>query len=144
MGGTQGAVGIWHCSTGPCACRGPGQPVTTTGATPAQFNTNNILNIAIFRPDINLNAVIEALETNSVLEILAEPNLLTESGKEASFLAGGEFPFPVVQTGSGGVPVVTIQFREFGVRLTFTPTLTFDVSPVILASDVKATGAPCS
>jgi len=56
---------------------------------------------------------------------LAEPNLLTQTGKEASFLAGGEFPFPVVQ---GGVQFtsVTIQFKEFGVRLTFTPTLTVD------------------
>jgi len=97
---------------------------TTTGATPAQFNTNSIMNIAIFRPDINLNAVIEALETNSVLEILAEPNLLTESGKEANFLAGGQFPVPVVQGSvSGGVAPVTIQFKEFGVRLSFTPTV---------------------
>jgi len=97
---------------------------TTTGASPAQFNTNNILNIAIFRPDINLSAVIEALETNSVLEILAEPNLLTESGKEASFLAGGQFPVPVVQGSvGGGVAPVTIQFKEFGVRLSFTPTV---------------------
>jgi pilus assembly protein CpaC len=61
-----------------------------------------------------------------LIQILAEPNVLTQTGKEASFLAGGEFPFPVVQTGTGGVPVVTIQFREFGVRLTFTPTLTAD------------------
>jgi pilus assembly protein CpaC len=97
---------------------------TTTGATPAQFNVNNLLNMAIFRPDINMGVLIEALQANNVLQILAEPNLLTESGKQASFLAGGEFPVPVVQGSvAGGVAPVTIQFKEFGVRLTFIPTL---------------------
>jgi pilus assembly protein CpaC len=96
----------------------------TTGATPPQYNVNNLLNISIFRPDINMAMMIEALETNSVLQILAEPNLLTESGKEASFLAGGQFPVPVVQGSvSGGVAPITIQFKEFGVRLSFTPTV---------------------
>jgi pilus assembly protein CpaC len=54
--------------------------------------------------------------------------LLTASGKEASFLAGGEFPFPILQSsgGSGGFAGITIQFKEFGVRLNFTPTLTLD------------------
>ncbi len=97
---------------------------TTTGATPPQYNINNLLNISIFRPDINMAMMIEALETNSVLQILAEPNLLTESGKEASFLAGGQFPVPVVQGSvAGGVAPITIQFKEFGVRLSFTPTV---------------------
>ncbi len=97
---------------------------TTTGATPPQYNINNLLNISIFRPDINMAMMIEALETNSVLQILAEPNLLTESGKEASFLAGGQFPVPVVQGSvAGGVAPITIQFKEFGVRLNFTPTV---------------------
>jgi len=59
------------------------------------------------------------------LQILAEPNLLTQTGKEASFLAGGEFPFPIVQPGQG-FTAVTIQFKEFGVRLNFKPTLTED------------------
>ncbi len=52
------------------------------------------MNIAVFRPDINLAAMIQALQANNVLQILAEPNLMTESGKQASFLAGGEFPLP--------------------------------------------------
>ena len=59
-----------------------------------------------------------------MLQILAEPNVLTESGKDASFLAGGQFPYPVVQpSGAGGVPLITIQFRPYGVQLDFTPTL---------------------
>jgi pilus assembly protein CpaC len=66
------------------------------------------------------------LQNQNLLQILAEPNLITVSGHEASFLAGGEFPFPVItNTGTGGqaAPVVTIQFRPFGVRLNFTPTV---------------------
>jgi pilus assembly protein CpaC len=82
------------------------------------------MNIFIFRPDINFAATIKALQSENVLEILAEPNLMTMSGKEASFLAGGEFPFPVLQgTGTGGAAAITIQFKEFGIRLTFTPTM---------------------
>ena len=75
------------------------------------------------RTDINLGAVIEALQQKNLLQILAEPNLIAVNGKEASFLAGGEFPFPVVQPGAGGISTVTVQFREFGVRLKFTPVI---------------------
>jgi pilus assembly protein CpaC len=73
-----------------------------------------------------VGAVIRALEQRNMLEILAEPNLLARNGREASFLAGGEFPFPTVQAISGGFPAVTIVFREFGIRLKFTPALTAD------------------
>ena len=82
------------------------------------------LNIFLLRPDLNLMATIQALQQKSVLEILAEPNLLATNGKPASFLAGGEFPFPVFQAGAGGLGSVTIQFREYGVQLNFTPTIT--------------------
>src|SRR6202030_1064809 len=89
------------------------------------FSVSDLLNIFIFRPDIDLAATIKALQSNNILEILAEPNLMTQSGKEASFLAGGEFPYPVVQH-STGVSAITIQFKEFGIRLNFTPTLSPD------------------
>jgi len=90
----------------------------------SNIGVSNLLNIFLFRPDINLAVTIQALQQNNVLEILAEPNLLTASGKDASFLAGGEFPFPIVQgTTSGGFAGITVQFKEFGVRLNFTPTL---------------------
>src|ERR1700722_4805223 len=65
------------------------------------FSVSDLLNIFIFRPDIDLAATIKALQSNNILEILAEPNLMTQSGKEASFLAGGEFPYPVVQASTG-------------------------------------------
>jgi pilus assembly protein CpaC len=105
------------------------------GSTGADANGNgnialsDLLNIFIFRPDINFAATIKALQEQNVLEILAEPNLITQSGKEASFLAGGEFPYPILQGsggGGGGFAGITIQFKEFGVRLNFTPTLTPD------------------
>jgi len=89
---------------------------------PATFGANDLLNFFLFRTDINLGAIIKALQQKNILQILAEPNLIAVNGKEASFLAGGEFPYPVVQ-GTAGLNSVTIQFREFGVRLRFTPTL---------------------
>jgi pilus assembly protein CpaC len=84
----------------------------------------NALNIFFFRPDLNLGATIQALDTQGVVEVLAEPNMLTEDGKQASFLAGGEYPYPVVQGTSGGSGTVSIQFKEFGIRLNFIPTIT--------------------
>jgi pilus assembly protein CpaC len=86
----------------------------------------DLLNIFLFRPDLNFGATLRLLQSQNLLQILAEPNLITVSGHEASFLAGGEFPFPVVTntgTGAQAAPVVTIQFRPFGVRLNFTPTV---------------------
>ncbi len=102
----------------------PGQPLTPQGG--GGFSLSDLLNIFIFRPDINLALTIKALQEKDVLQILAEPNVMTESGKDASFLAGGEFPYPVVQGAGTGLPTVTIQFREYGVRLDFTPTLMSD------------------
>jgi len=84
---------------------------------------NDVLNLFLFRPDIHLGLVIKALQQKNVLQILAEPNLIAVNGKEASFLAGGEFPFPVIQPGGGGFTSFTIQFKEFGVRLNFTPVI---------------------
>jgi pilus assembly protein CpaC len=102
--------------------------VSSTPSTGSAIGLSDLLNIFIYRPDINLAATIQALQEQNVLEILAEPNLMTESGKDASFLAGGEFPFPILQStgGTGGFAGITIQFKEFGVRLNFTPTLTPD------------------
>ena len=105
------------------------------------FNLSNALNVFLFRPDLNLGTTIEALEAKNLIQILAEPNVLAIDGKEASFLAGGEFPYPVVQSSANGVNNVTILFREFGIRLTFTPTITpsgkirLDVTPEVSSLD---------
>ena len=97
-----------------------------TGPATAPFSSattvGDLLNIFLFRPDIHLGVVIKALQTKNLLQILAEPNLIAVNGKEASFLAGGEFPFPIVQPGAG-FTAVSIQFKEFGVRLKFTPVI---------------------
>jgi len=95
---------------------------TTTTATPPVVTISDFLNLFVARTDINLGAVIKALQQKNLLQILAEPNLIAVNGKEASFLAGGEFPFPIVQPGQG-FTAVTIQFREFGVKLKFTPVI---------------------
>lgn len=103
----------------------PGTQTGTTGTTtttnPAT-TINNVLNLFLFRSDINFGATIEALQTKNLLQILAEPNLIAVNGKEASFLAGGQFPFPIVQPGAG-FTAVTISFKDFGVHLQFTPTI---------------------
>lgn len=95
-----------------------------TRITTGQFGGGgDVLNISLFRKDINLSATLKALEAKRVLEILAEPNVIAINGKQASFVAGGEFPFPTLQ-GGAGVGAVTVQFREFGVRINFLPTVT--------------------
>jgi pilus assembly protein CpaC len=99
-----------------------GAPVV---GTTSSFTLSDALNIFAFRPDLNLAATIRLLQAQSLIEILAEPNLIATSGKEAVFLVGGEFPVPVVQ-GGGNAGAVTIQFREFGIRLNFLPLVTED------------------
>ena len=97
----------------------------TTGTSGTTITASDFLNIFLFRPDINLGTTIRALQEKNILEILAEPNLLALTGQKASFLAGGEFPFPLVQPGQG-FTAVTIQFKPFGVRLDFTGTISAD------------------
>ena len=83
---------------------------------------SDFLNLFIFNAKENLGGVVRALSNKGLFQSLAEPNLIATNGKEASFLAGGEYPYPVVQSGSG-TNSVTIMFKEFGVRLSFTPTV---------------------
>src|SRR5580698_9990052 len=99
-----------------------GTTTTSTSATPPTLNLTNPLNLFLFRSDINFGVVVEALQQKSLLQILAEPNLIAVNGKEASFLAGGQFPFPIVQPGQG-FTAVTIAFKDFGVKLQFTPVI---------------------
>lgn len=119
---------IGQTTTGQFGSLSPGPIAPTinsngTGTITPTPTITNALNMFFFNPQVNLGVVIEALQSKSLLQILAEPNLVALNGKEASFLAGGEFPFPVVQPGAGGISTVTIQFREFGVRLKFTPVI---------------------
>jgi len=95
------------------------------GLSSNTISLSDLMNIFIFRPDINLGATIRDLQQRNVIEILAEPNLLAASGEPASFLAGGELPYPVV-TGAAGQTTVTVQFKPFGVKLEFTGTIEDD------------------
>jgi pilus assembly protein CpaC len=100
-----------------------GTASTMAGTSQSSFSITQALSLFAFDPHLNIGAFIKALESQSILQTLAEPNLVTTSGKEASFLVGGEFPVPVIQGGSGA-GAVTVQFREFGIRLKFLPLLT--------------------
>jgi pilus assembly protein CpaC len=86
------------------------------------FNFGDFLNLFLFNEKFDLGMMVKALQNRGLFQSLAEPNLVAESGKEASFLAGGEFPIPIAQ-GSGANIGVSVQFKEFGVRLNFTPTV---------------------
>src|SRR6202034_1432678 len=126
-GNTLGTLGTGQFGGfGPQTLGTPPTTITTangiTTTSTATQSINNVLNLFLFRSDINFGAVIEALESKNLLQILAEPNLIAVNGKEASFLAGGQFPFPIVQPGAG-FTAVTISFKEFGVRLQFTPVI---------------------
>jgi pilus assembly protein CpaC len=120
---TTGQYGGSTISTTSTTTQTNGSATTTsTAPTTPTINLTNPLNLFLFRSDINFGVVVQALQQKNLLQILAEPNLIAVNGKEASFLAGGEFPFPIVQPGQG-FTAVSISFKEFGVRLRFTPVI---------------------
>ena len=99
-----------------------------------------IVTVMIEGDNTQLNSILRILKANGDFKSLAQPNLVTREGQEASFLAGGEFPYPSIQ-GGGNNNAVSIQFREFGIRLNFTPTITnsgnirLQVSPEVSSLD---------
>ena len=100
---------------------GPGGARTTSLDGKMEFS--DFLNIFLFNTSWNAGTLIRALKQTGYFQSLAEPNLIAYNNKEASFLAGGEFPIPIVN----GVGQVSIEFKEFGVRLNFTPTIAGDL-----------------
>ena len=84
---------------------------------------SDFLNIFLFNTKWNAGSLVRALKQSGHFQSLAEPNLIAYNGREASFLAGGEFPVPIVTS----LGQLTIQFKEFGVRLNFTPTIAGDL-----------------
>ncbi len=99
------------------------------------------LNFLFYSTKTNVGVSVKDLENRQLVQILAEPTITTLSGQPANFLAGGEFPFPVVQGASTGATSITVQFRPFGVRLAFTPKVNVDgsielkVAPEVSALD---------
>jgi pilus assembly protein CpaC len=98
---------------------------------------SDFLNLFLFNTRHNVGALLKALNQTGYFQSLAEPNLLAYNGQEASFLAGGEFPVPILQ-GGGNNSAVTIQFKEFGVRLTFRPTIAGDLIRLHVAPEVSS------
>jgi pilus assembly protein CpaC len=99
-----------------------GADVTSSSGS---FSFSDFLNLFFLNQKYDLGVMIKALQNRGLFQSLAEPNLVAESGKEASFLAGGEFPVPVAQ-GSGANLAVSVEYKEFGIRLSFTPTVNGD------------------
>lgn len=143
LGNTVGAVSTGQFS--PPFVQGGGASGSSsagvTGSLGAAQMTNEGNFFAYF-PGLNAGATITALQTQGVAQVLAEPNLLAMDGKQASFLAGGQYPYPMVQgTSAGGAGAVTIMFKEYGVRLNFIPTITprgtirLQVAPEVSALD---------
>jgi pilus assembly protein CpaC len=103
-------------------------------------DSDGVMELSLISSDAHLRAVIRAFQETGDFKSLAEPTLLALDGEEASFLAGGEFPFPVLQSGQSS-NAVTIEWREFGVRLNFTPSVTnignirLDIAPEVSSLD---------
>ena len=96
---------------------------------------SDFLNLFYFNAKEGIGGVMRALQQRGGFQSLAEPNLIAYNGQEASFLAGGEFPVPVVQGATG---TVTVLFKEFGIRLNFKPTIAGDVIRLKVRPEVSA------
>ena len=87
---------------------------------------SDFLNLFFFNHQEGFGVLVKALQQKGFFQSLAEPNLIAYNGQEASFLAGGEIPVPIVQ-GAGANSAVSVEYKEFGIKLTFTPTIAGDV-----------------
>jgi pilus assembly protein CpaC len=127
-----------------------GDTITTVTPNPPQLSLGSIVDsfgilTRMFRiAGLNIDATLNALERKGVVTTLAEPTLVALSGETASFLAGGEFPVPVAQSGSSGDATISVEFKPFGVSLAFTPTVLADgvinmeVAPEVSSIDPSA------
>jgi pilus assembly protein CpaC len=114
---------------------GTGNPVyqVANGTTPATIfprpnnssltTSNDVVGLSRTGQRLNINGMLDALTQDGLVTILAEPNLTAMSGETASFLAGGEIPVPIPQTSSGSGTVITVEWKQYGISLEFTPTL---------------------
>lgn len=105
-----------------------GQFGSVAAGSGSTLTVSNPLDIFLFNAKLDVGVTIQDLEQKQILQVLAEPTLTTLSGLPARFLSGGEFPFPVIQGGTGSATAITVQFRPYGVRVDFTPTVNPDGS----------------
>ncbi len=101
-----------------------------------QITLGDLLNIFAFNTKFNVGVLIRALQSKGLLQSLAEPNLIAYNGQEASFLAGGEVPIPIVQ--GGAIGAISVQYKEFGIRLNFRPTIAGDVIRLKVRPEVSS------
>lgn len=130
LGNTVGGISTQQFSAPTITSPTTGSTTTSNGVTtvtpaqPATTTFTNELNILAMMPgNLPFGVDIDALESSGIAEVLSEPNEVVSNGQQASFLAGGEYPFPVAQA-SGGGSTVTIMWKEYGVRLNCIPTIT--------------------
>lgn len=109
--------------------------LSSESGTVGELVFSDFLNLLLLDRGNGIGAVIKALQERGQFQSLAEPNLIAYNGQEASFLAGGEFPVPIVQGVSGAV---NVQFKEFGVRLSFRPTIAGDTIRLRVRPEVSA------
>jgi pilus assembly protein CpaC len=105
-----------------------------------EFTFGDFLNVFLLSEKYDLGAVIRALRSRGLFQSLAEPNLIAYNGQEASFLAGGEIPVPVVQGGNSNA--ISIEFKEYGIRLNFTPTVAGDTIRLHVRPEVSTLDFP--
>ncbi|HVT96938.1 MAG TPA: pilus assembly protein N-terminal domain-containing protein [Acidobacteriaceae bacterium] len=104
-----------------------GSTTQSAGASVSSLlELSNLLNLFYYNKSLGIGAAMQALANKQILQILAEPTITTVSGEKASFLAGGSFPYPLIEPGLGGVNTVTVVFRDYGVKVDFTPTVNAD------------------
>ena len=114
---------------------------STGTANPPSLTVSSALNLLYYNSGVNVGMILQDLQNKQLAQILAEPTITTLSGQKATFLSGGEFPFPVIQASAGGLASITIQFRPYGVKLDFTPivnadgTIQLTVAPEVSALD---------
>jgi pilus assembly protein CpaC len=119
----SGTVAVPPTSSGSQTTCTAGGCQTTQSGNGGTFNITQALNLFALDPHLNLGAFIKALQNETILQILAEPTLVTTNGKEAQFLVGGQFPVPIVQGGATS-GAISVQFKDYGIKLIFTPNLT--------------------
>jgi pilus assembly protein CpaC len=116
-------------------------PTISTSSSTISETVNTPLNLLLYNQNLNIGAAIQDMASKQVLEILAEPTITALSGHTGTFLAGGEFPFPMVQGGMSGQVSVSVQFMPYGVSLNFLPvvlddgTIRLHVAPEVSALD---------
>ncbi len=114
-----GTGGYWNSGNGPSVL---GDATTSTAGAVLDTIIQPALNLFVFNRQINTGAMLRVLRQEGAFRELAEPNLIAKNGQQASFLAGGEFPVPVLQMGQSGTGI-TIVWKEYGIRLNFKPTI---------------------